>query len=282
VIDLLREQEQASFPSRESSGWRSAAASFTVTATLQVTDHLGNQTTFTASWNGHQGPETRIGLLRYYNPLLGRWVNRDPIEEEGGENLYGFVLNNPINAIDRLGLWSAIVWTPNPRNPKLDQLTYVNPFNDRKVQVKGFVSQPKWIIEMGVARSEGNSNCYDVVVDKCEASGMYTIASDLDPIEKAKVLVHENQHMLIWDFYWSLAGDKIESLESIKKVSYEKARCYARVADHWKHFYYISAEEANNEWDRIEYDALRRSLVNDVQRYFETAVLEELKCAEMQ
>jgi hypothetical protein len=37
VIDLLREQEQTSFPSRESSssGWQPAAVSFTVTATLQ-------------------------------------------------------------------------------------------------------------------------------------------------------------------------------------------------------------------------------------------------------
>ena len=70
VIDLLREPEKPSFPSRESSGWQPAAVSFTVTATLQVEDELGNQTNVTASWNGHQGPETRIGLLRYYNPVF--------------------------------------------------------------------------------------------------------------------------------------------------------------------------------------------------------------------
>ena len=28
---------------------------------------------------------------RYYDPLTGRWPSRDPIEEEGGVNLYGFV-----------------------------------------------------------------------------------------------------------------------------------------------------------------------------------------------
>ncbi len=28
--------------------------------------------------------------LRYYNPELGRWVNRDPIRERGGLNVYGF------------------------------------------------------------------------------------------------------------------------------------------------------------------------------------------------
>ena len=40
---------------------------------------------------------------RYYNPQLGRWPSRDPIEEEGGLNLYGFVYNRPINLIDQLG-----------------------------------------------------------------------------------------------------------------------------------------------------------------------------------
>jgi RHS repeat-associated protein len=28
---------------------------------------------------------------RQLNPLTGRWVSRDPIEEDGGVNLYGFV-----------------------------------------------------------------------------------------------------------------------------------------------------------------------------------------------
>jgi RHS repeat-associated protein len=28
---------------------------------------------------------------RYYDPKIGRWLSRDPIEEEGGVNLYGFI-----------------------------------------------------------------------------------------------------------------------------------------------------------------------------------------------
>jgi hypothetical protein len=34
----------------------------------------------------------------------GRWINRDPIAEKKGPNLYGFVGNNPINIIDAFGL----------------------------------------------------------------------------------------------------------------------------------------------------------------------------------
>ena len=35
---------------------------------------------------------------------MGRFINRDPIEEEGGNNLYAFVGNSPLNRVDWLGL----------------------------------------------------------------------------------------------------------------------------------------------------------------------------------
>lgn len=40
---------------------------------------------------------------RSYDPVQGRWVNRDPIDEEGGVNLYGFVGNDGMNELDHLG-----------------------------------------------------------------------------------------------------------------------------------------------------------------------------------
>ena len=40
---------------------------------------------------------------RYYNPELGRWISRDPIEEQGGYNLYGMIGNNPLYGWDSLG-----------------------------------------------------------------------------------------------------------------------------------------------------------------------------------
>jgi RHS repeat-associated protein len=41
---------------------------------------------------------------RFYVPLLGRWINRDPIEERGGVNLYLTTKNQPLNYTDFLGL----------------------------------------------------------------------------------------------------------------------------------------------------------------------------------
>jgi len=40
---------------------------------------------------------------RWYDPLTGRWPSRDPINEGGGLNLYGFVNNCSTNRIDALG-----------------------------------------------------------------------------------------------------------------------------------------------------------------------------------
>jgi RHS repeat-associated protein len=65
---------------------------------------------------------------RYYDPLTGRWPSRDPIGEEGGVNLYGFVGNDGIESIDPVGKatvkfgesitdrdWDPKkIWTPRP------------------------------------------------------------------------------------------------------------------------------------------------------------------------
>jgi|GEM_PF-5211233 len=42
---------------------------------------------------------------RWYSAEWGRFISRDPIEERGGVNLYGFVNNNSIMSADHLGLW---------------------------------------------------------------------------------------------------------------------------------------------------------------------------------
>ncbi len=40
---------------------------------------------------------------RYYDPINGRWLSRDPLDEKGGANIYGFVENDPANSIEYLG-----------------------------------------------------------------------------------------------------------------------------------------------------------------------------------
>ena len=60
-------------------------------------------------WNlGARNPRSRnAGATsghRYYSPELGRWLNRDPIQERGGSNLLAFCGNASVTVIDAHGL----------------------------------------------------------------------------------------------------------------------------------------------------------------------------------
>jgi RHS repeat-associated protein len=46
---------------------------------------------------------------RHYNPKTGQFLGRDPIQELGGENLYGFVGNDGVSRLDVLGKRIRIV-----------------------------------------------------------------------------------------------------------------------------------------------------------------------------
>jgi RHS repeat-associated protein len=42
--------------------------------------------------------------FRYYDPKIGRYLRVDPVEFEGGINVFAYVLNNPSTYRDPLGL----------------------------------------------------------------------------------------------------------------------------------------------------------------------------------
>jgi hypothetical protein len=82
---------------------------------------------------------------RYYDPLTGRWPSRDPIEEDGGLNLYGFVGNKGLNQWDYLGFAPRDVsihidGKPNTETykgawsfPRIDDHNYEVPYYTMKV-----------------------------------------------------------------------------------------------------------------------------------------------------
>jgi RHS repeat-associated protein len=70
---------------------------------------------------------------RWYGARDGRWLSRDPIEENGGFNLYGMVGNDGVNRVDFLGMrWimkgtidndARRIWSrTNPNTDTLEQL----------------------------------------------------------------------------------------------------------------------------------------------------------------
>lgn len=58
---------------------------------------------YTGHWF-HAQTETHWPFYRQYQPIKAGWLSRDPIEEGGGFNLYGYVSADPISKIDPLGL----------------------------------------------------------------------------------------------------------------------------------------------------------------------------------
>jgi len=51
---------------------------------------------------------------RFYSPTLMRWLNRDPIGENGGLNLYGFCGNSSVYKIDLNGCGTWAFGIPSP------------------------------------------------------------------------------------------------------------------------------------------------------------------------
>jgi RHS repeat-associated protein len=89
---------------------------------IRVTGPMGktNPIRFSSKYTDDESDFLYYGH-RYYNPSTGRWLNRDPIVEEGGENLYGFVYNDPMASTDMDGLRVIPIPrpTPIPRPPPI-------------------------------------------------------------------------------------------------------------------------------------------------------------------
>lgn len=66
-----------------------------------VTSQLG----YAGMWQ-HETSGLNLTWYRPYNPRVGRWLSRDPIGEEGGLNLFGYVEGSPVKNTDPLGLAS--------------------------------------------------------------------------------------------------------------------------------------------------------------------------------
>jgi RHS repeat-associated protein len=85
----------------------------------------GNPFRFSTKYHEEQIELYYYGF-RYYSPDLGRWLNRDPIGEAGGWNLYVFTENDPPCLTDFLGYSTAhehcekqrAEWERRLRNPK--------------------------------------------------------------------------------------------------------------------------------------------------------------------
>ncbi len=91
----------------------------------------------------------------FYDPGLQRWVNRDPIEEDGGLNLYAFVFNEPIHSRDPFG-WAIVFVPPGTQGPPAPGDTWVTcPESPSNVILRDNMGEAE---QLGVPWRRENSN----------------------------------------------------------------------------------------------------------------------------
>ncbi|MFC1525052.1 RHS repeat-associated core domain-containing protein, partial [Planctomycetota bacterium] len=80
---------------------------------------IGNDYLFTGR---RYDPETGLYCYRarYYSPEMGRFLNRDPAEDDSLLNLYAYVGNNPVNRTDPWGLFTIKIDNFLPGTMKLE------------------------------------------------------------------------------------------------------------------------------------------------------------------
>jgi len=101
---------------------------------------------------------------RYYDARNGRWVNRDPVGETGGANLYGFVGNSPLSTIDPLGMDYSWPVVPPPGYPPIFPPRPPQPSSPDPNKLEGFAICQRNINEVDV---------YDKCVNKCGGNHRY-------------------------------------------------------------------------------------------------------------
>jgi RHS repeat-associated protein len=213
----------------------------TANATLHSKLHFGFSTKFTDSESGflYYGH-------RYYNPVTQRWLNRDPIEEEGGVNLYGFVGNDGVNFIDYLGMKitkrqvNEYTVMPNPNLPlglgfTEGQISTVVTFGDG-----GVIFGP----------SPQKVNVPDgLKITKIEASSK---GNEFKNTEK-----HELVHVEIYVRYTNMLADEINWLErEFCNPCYELAAAYGNAAANLRR---LQTAIENNMFDVQDYTATGRA-----------------------
>jgi RHS repeat-associated protein len=109
---------------------------------------------------------------RFYNPSTGRWLNRDPIGERGGLNLYGMVGNDALNFADYLGLviyeykvdaaaFDRTLVNRNNFGQKINALTTA-----ATTTLIDIEDEEGWKMFMTAKENEGAPCCVDCKIDK--------------------------------------------------------------------------------------------------------------------
>jgi hypothetical protein len=181
----------------------------------------------------------------FYNPETGSFLNRDPIEERGEENLYGFVRNDGVNKIDVLGL-------------TLESST----FDPSRLPLEPYMAHPSiggyteydWI--PGLSR-EDDGDCYYARTKPKFAVRLYKNKSSIEPSSggpnNESTEQHERHHARITQEWWNLFVELGRVYEDVPFCEKECRELAVSIIANLSAWYDGEARVANGEFDKRSY-----------------------------
>ena len=95
---------------------------------------------------------------RYLSPKQGRWLNRDPLAEDGGVNLYRYCFNNLFNYVDPDGLEPKLPGQAGQNKPTVkegkvigltsEQINSMRGLDRPMTRVPDFVQTPQGLVDL--------------------------------------------------------------------------------------------------------------------------------------
>lgn len=141
---------------------------------------------------------------RSYNPAFGRWINRDPIGENGGLNLLGFVGNQPCLAVDFIGLTNVSIDSRVENNNKVVVIVKINDLSkgcEVNFIQRRWSADKKWVPDVGVPLSQTQNAQKDDLVPPEGKDPYYYDTSDPNykPFQRAALSDYSKRDGKVYD-----------------------------------------------------------------------------------
>jgi len=195
-------------------------------------------------------------IYRYYSPDMGRWINRDPIGEKGGENIYCFVNNHAVSYCDYNGLFRFVIKSVDVTRPDQKPIPQPPQYPGRYFLGITNVKNPYFI-----TREQDKKGCF-VVDFNGKAIIKYWYVGE-------EVKQHELQHVAKFESRYNQLKNYLESFLPSQKICEVTVSYLISYIHSVVHYYRLKASVENFEWDVNEANSKKKDYPYALDNYNE-------------